>query len=113
MGEVQRARDTRLGRDVVIKVLLAALASDERRVRFEREARVLASLNHPNIATLHGVEDSPWGTVLVMELVDGDTLSDRIALAPGGLPLTEALTLAEQVAAALDAAHGHGIVHRD
>ena len=113
MGEVYRARDTRLGRDVVIKVLPSRLASDERRARFEREARVLASLNHPNIATLHGVEDSPWGTVLVMELVDGDTLSDRIALAPRGLPLTEALTIAEQVAAGLEAAHEHGIVHRD
>jgi eukaryotic-like serine/threonine-protein kinase len=117
MGEVYRARDTRLGRDVAVKALPAAVATDaDRRARFEREARVLASLNHPNIATLHGVEDSPAGTVLVMELVEGETLSDRISLGTrrqSGLPLRDALAIASQVAAALDAAHERGIVHRD
>src|SRR5687768_8599641 len=82
MGEVYRARDTRLGRDVAVKMLPDAVAFDaDRRTRFEREARVLAGLNHPNIATLYGVEDSHAGTALVMELVDGETLADRIALA--------------------------------
>ena len=81
MGEVYRARDTRLGRDVAVKVLPASFASDAaRRARFEREARVLASLNHPNIATLYGVEDAPTGPVLIMELVEGTTLADRLAL---------------------------------
>ena len=84
MGEVYRARDLRLPRDVALKVLPASLAFDaDRRTRFDREARMLASLNHPNIATLYGVEDSPAGTVLVMELVDGETLADRIALHDG------------------------------
>ena len=115
MGEVYRARDTRLGRDVAIKALPEAFALDaQRRARFAREAHVLASLNHPNIATLYGVEESPGGQVLVMELVEGDTLADRLALSPGGrLPVPDALTIARQVAAALEAAHEHGIIHRD
>jgi len=117
MGEVYRARDTRLGRDVALKVLPDAVAADpERRGRLEREARLLASLNHPNIATLFGIEESPAGCALVMELVDGDTLADRLALATGsgpGLPLEETLTIARQIAEALEAAHARGIVHRD
>jgi serine/threonine-protein kinase len=109
MGEVYRARDARLGRDVAVKVLPPSVAFDaERRVRFEREARVLAGLNHPNIATLFGVEDSPAGTALVMELVEGQTLADRIALESAGRPgarMREALVIGEQIAAALEAAH--------
>ena len=115
MGEVYRARDARLGRDVAIKILPAAYAVDaSRRARLEREARALASLNHPNVATLYGVEETAAGQVLVMELVEGDTLADRLALADrAGLPLREAVSIAQQVAAALEAAHEHGVVHRD
>ena len=113
MGEVYRARDTRLGREVAIKVLPPSFALDaERRARFEREARVLASLNHPNIATLYGVEESQAGQVLVMELVEGETLSDRLA-AGVHIRLAEVLAIVEQVAAALETAHDHGIIHRD
>jgi serine/threonine-protein kinase len=111
MGEVWRARDTRLGRDVALKVLPAAFAADPDRVaRFAHEARVLASINHPNIATIHGVEESGGVTALVMELVDGVTLADRTGRA---LPLAEALAIARQIADALDAAHERGIIHRD
>ena len=107
MGEVYRARDTRLGRDVAIKVLPGELARDpDRLARFEREARLLALLNHPNIATIYGLEESPEGTALAMELVDGATLKSP-------LPLAEALRLALQIADALEAAHKRGIVHRD
>ena len=117
MGEVYRARDTRLGREVAIKVLPASLALDtERRARLEREARVLGALNHPNVATLYGVEDSPEGTALVMEFVEGETLADRIALTgprQRHAHIREALTLSEQVAAALEAAHEQGVIHRD
>jgi serine/threonine-protein kinase len=118
MGEVYRARDTRLGREVAIKVLSGALAVNvhRRRARLEREARALASLNHPNVATLYGVEDTPSGQVLVMELVEGDALADRLALAgrgQAGLPMHEAVSIALQIAAALEAAHERGIVHRD
>jgi serine/threonine protein kinase len=116
MGEVYRARDARLGRDVAIKILPEAFADADRRARLGREARALASLNHPNVATLYGVEDTPTGQVLVMELVEGDTLADRLALAgrgPAGLPMREAVSIAQQVAAALEAAHERGIVHRD
>ena len=117
MGEVYRARDTRLGREVAVKVLPTSVAFDaERRARLEREARVLAALNHPNIATLYGVEDSPEGTALVMELVDGETLTDRIALegtTQRRVRVRQALAIAEQVAAALEAAHEHGVIHRD
>ena len=113
MGEVYRARDTRLGRDVALKVLPGDWATDaHRRARFDREARVLAALNHPNIATLYGVEDAPDGLVLVMELVEGTTLADRLALGDC-FPLAEALAIARQVATALEAAHAQGIIHRD
>src|SRR4051812_18820825 len=112
MGAVYRARDTRLGRDVAIKVLLAAVANDpERLARFQREAQVLASLNHPHIAAIYGIEDSGGTKALVLELVEGPTLADR--LAPGALPLEDALPIAAQIAAALEAAHEQGIVHRD
>jgi eukaryotic-like serine/threonine-protein kinase len=115
MGEVYRARDTKLGRDVAIKVLPVVLSSDPERVaRFEREARLLAALNHPHIATIHGVEVLPapgLGQALVLELLEGPTLADR--LAAGALPPAEALTIARQIAEALDAAHQKGIIHRD
>src|SRR5262245_27962300 len=112
MGEVYRARDTKLNRDVAIKVLLAAVANDPDRVtRFSREAQVLASLNHPHIAQIHGFEDSNGLRALVMELVEGPTLADRIAAGP--VPLTEALSIAKQIAEALETAHEHGIIHRD
>ena len=112
MGEVYLARDERLNRDVAIKVLLAAVANDpERLMRFSREARVLASLNHPNIAQIYGLEESGDVRALVMELVDGPTLADRIA--QGAIPLEDALTIANQIVDALEAAHGQGIVHRD
>jgi eukaryotic-like serine/threonine-protein kinase len=112
MGEVYRARDTRLGRDVAIKVLPALFLSDpERRARFEREARVLASLNHSHIAAIYGVEEAGATLALVLELVEGPTLADRIVRGP--LPLGQALSLAQQIAEALEAAHEKGIVHRD
>src|SRR6516164_1261804 len=112
MGEVYRARDSRLNRDVAIKVLPADVAADhDRLARFEREAQVLASLNHPNIAQIHGVDDSSGTPALVMELVDGPTLADRIAKGP--IPLDEALPIAKQIAEALEAAHEQGIIHRD
>ena len=113
MGEIYRARDGRLQRDVAIKILPPAFATDpERLARFEREAQLLGSLNHPNIATIHGVEQSADGLhALVLELVDGPTLADRIAQGP--LPLDEALPIARQIAEALEAAHEAGIVHRD
>ena len=115
MGEVYRARDLKLGREVAIKILPRVFTEDpDRLARFEREARVLASLNHPNIATIHGVEDSDGVKALVLELVPGETLADRIARARRkGLALAEALSLARQIADALDAAHEKGIVHRD
>ena len=110
MGEVYRARDTRLGRDVAIKVLPETLSHDaERLARFKREAHVLASLNHPHIAAIYGVEDAP--PALVLELVEGPTLADVIAKGP--IPLDEALPIARQTAEALEAAHEQGIVHRD
>lgn len=112
MGEVFRARDTRLGRDVAIKVLPERFTLDtRRRTRFEREARVLAALNHPNIAMLHAVEEIGGGQVIVLELVEGETLSERIARGP--IPVPEALAIARQIAAALEAAHERGIIHRD
>ena len=112
MGEVYRARDTTLGRDVAIKILPATFSSDpDRRARFDREARVLAALNHPHIAAIYGVEESGGIRGLVLELVEGDTLAERIAKGP--LPIREALTIAQQIADALDAAHEKGIVHRD
>jgi hypothetical protein len=117
MGEVYRAHDSRLGRDVALKTLPAGFAADAARVaRFEREARVLAALNHPGIATVHGLERQDGILALVMELVPGETLDERLRRAslPGrGLALPEALRLARQIATALDAAHEKGIVHRD
>ena len=112
MGEVYRARDSRLNRDVAIKVLPSEVAADhDRLARFEREAQVLVSLNHPNIAQIHGVDDSSGTPALVMELVEGPTLADRIAKGP--IPLDEALPIAKQIAEALEAAHEQGIIHRD
>jgi Tol biopolymer transport system component len=112
MGEVYRARDVKLGRDVAVKVLPESLAGDpERLARFEREAKVLAALNHPNIAHIHGFEDSTGVPALVMELVEGPTLADRIAR--GRIPIDDALTIARQIAEALKAAHEQGIIHRD
>jgi serine/threonine protein kinase len=111
MGEVYRAHDSKLGRDVAIKVLPLTSASDlERLARLEREARLLAALNHPNIAQIYGLEES-GGPALVMELVEGETLADRIARGP--IPLAEALLIARQIAEALAAAHEQGIIHRD
>jgi serine/threonine protein kinase len=112
MGEVYRARDTKLGREVAIKVLPGEMARNpERLQRFEREARVLASLNHPNIATLHGFETHGDVHFLVMELVEGETLADRIARDP--IPVDEALPLFARIAEGLEAAHESGIIHRD
>ena len=112
MGEVYRARDTKLGREVAIKVLPEAWAFDaDRAARFEREAQVLASLNHPHIATLYGTDQSDGRHFLVMELVEGETLAERLQRGP--LPVEDALTIAHQIAEALEAAHEKGIVHRD
>jgi len=113
MGEVYRARDSKLARDVAIKILPSAFTSDPQRVaRFEREARVLAALNHPNIAAIHGFEDAHGVRALVLELVEGETIADRLRRA-GSMPVSEALRIARQIADALDAAHERGIVHRD
>jgi serine/threonine protein kinase/Tol biopolymer transport system component len=112
MGEVYRARDTQLGREVAIKLLLDEVADDaDRLARFEREARTLASLNHPNIATLHGFDRDGSTRFLVMELVEGETLADRISR--GALPLDEALRVFLEIAIGLEAAHERGVVHRD
>jgi serine/threonine protein kinase len=112
MGEVYRARDMNLGRDVAIKVLPEEVAHDaDRLARFEREAKTLASLNHPNIAIIHGLEKADGTRALVMELVEGPTLADRIAQGP--IPTEEALPVARQIAEALEAAHEQGIIHRD
>ncbi|HZM94442.1 MAG TPA: protein kinase [Vicinamibacterales bacterium] len=112
MGEVYRAADTKLKRDVAVKVLPAGVATDlDRLERLQREARILASLNHPNIAHVYGIEDSAGLTALVMELVEGPTLADRIAQEP--MSVAEALLISKQIAAALEAAHEQGIIHRD
>jgi serine/threonine protein kinase/roadblock/LC7 domain-containing protein len=112
MGEVYRARDTKLGRDVAIKVLPDNFAQDaERMARFQREAKVLASLDHPNIASIFGLEDSGNTRALVMQLAEGPTLADRIAQGP--LPIDDALRIARQIADALEYAHEKGIIHRD
>ena len=112
MGEVYRARDTRLNRDVAIKILPPAFATDpDRLARFKREAQVLASLNHPNIAAIYGFEDSGGIHALVLELVEGPTLADRLARGP--LDVDEAIAIGRQIADAIEAAHGLGIVHRD
>ena len=127
MGEVYRARDAKLQRDVALKILPGAFATDpDRLARFRREAQVLASLNHPNIGHIYGLEDGPWVSptgseqvasapsgvqALVLELVEGPTLADRLTQGP--IALSDALPIAKQIAEALEAAHEHGIVHRD
>jgi serine/threonine protein kinase len=116
MGEVYRARDVKLDREVAIKVLPELFAHDpERRARFEREAKTLASLNHPNIASIHGVEESPesgqFVRALILELVEGPTLADRIAQGP--MAFDEVIPIARQLADALQAAHDLGVIHRD
>ena len=112
MGEVYRARDTKLDREVAIKILPELFVSDPERVaRFQREAKTLAALNHPNIAHIHGLEESGGARALVMELVEGEDLAQRIAR--GAIPIDEALSIAKQLADALEAAHEQGIIHRD
>jgi len=112
MGQVFRATDTKLKRHVAIKILPPSLAADhDRLARFQREAEVLASLNHPNIAAIYGLEENGGLTALVMELVEGDDLLQRIAR--GAIPIDEALPIAKQIADALEAAHEQGIIHRD
>jgi len=112
MGEVYSARDSRLHRQVAIKTLPPAFSADANRLaRFQREAQALAALSHPNIAAIYGLEESGGTTALVMELVDGQTLAERIAAGP--IPVAEALAIARQIGAALEAAHEKGIVHRD
>ncbi|HEV2245059.1 MAG TPA: serine/threonine-protein kinase, partial [Terriglobia bacterium] len=121
MGEVYRARDTKLQRDVALKILPQAMASDaDRMARFEREAQVLASLNHPNIAAIYGLEESNGIRALAMELVEGATLAEKIVgegsalpREPKGLPYQEALPIARQIAEALEYAHERGVIHRD
>ena len=112
MGEVYQATDSKLGRSVAIKLLPEAFTHDTERVaRFEREARVLASLNHPNIAAIYGLEESGERKFLVMELVEGETLAERIKRGP--IPVDESLAIAKQICEALEAAHEKGIIHRD
>ncbi len=112
MGEVYRARDTKLNRDVALKILPEAFATDpDRLARFSREAQTLAALNHPHIAQIHGLEESGSIRALVMELVEGENLAARIAR--GAVPFAEALPIARQIVDALDAAHEKGIIHRD
>jgi serine/threonine protein kinase len=111
MGEVYRASDRKLKRQVAIKILPASLAPDADRLeKFQREAEMLASLNHPNIAAIYGLEESDGLKAIVMELVEGPTLADRIAEGP--IPVDEALFIAKQIAEALETAHEQGIVHR-
>jgi len=112
MGEVYQAHDTKLGRDVAIKVLPAAFVNDpERLSHFQREARLLAQLNHPNIATIYGLEHSDGVHFLIMELVPGETLAQRVKAGP--VPVEEALKIAVQIAEALEAVHEKSIIHRD
>src|SRR5262249_54025897 len=112
MGEVYRARDTKVNRDVALKVLSDLVAADVDRLgRFAREAQLLAVLNHPNIAHIYGLEETGPQSALVMEFVEGPTLEDR--LAQGALAISEVLSIARQIADALEAAHEGGIVHRD
>ena len=123
MGEVYRAHDTQLGRDVAVKILPRVFQTDpERRARFDREARLLAALNHPHIGGIHGLETLDGTPALILELVEGDTLAERLArskphvasgLSRNALPLEETLQIARQIAEALEAAHDKGIVHRD
>src|SRR5262249_48472757 len=112
MGEVYRAKDTKLGRDVALKILPASFTNDLDRVaRFRREAQVLASLNHPHIGAIYGLDDASGTQFLVLELVDGESLDKRISR--GRIPVEEALGIAKQIAEALEAAHEKGIIHRD
>ena len=112
MGEVYRARDTRLGRDVAVKVLPAAFANDaDRLARFAREARLISQVNHPNICTLFDIVEGHNGPVLILELIEGETLQQRLLRGP--MPLRDALRCASGIAAALEAAHSKGIIHRD
>ena len=112
MGEVYRAHDSRLNREVAIKTLPPAFSADATRLaRFQREAQALAALSHPNIAAIYGLEESEGTTALVMELVKGPTLAERIAAGP--IPLADAIPIARQIGAAIEAAHEKGIVHRD
>jgi len=112
MGEVYRARDTKLGRDVAIKTLPPGVAGDaERLARFQREAQLLASLNHPHVAAIHGLEEADGQPFLVLELVEGEDLAQR--LERGRIPVDETLAIARQIAEALEEAHAKGIVHRD
>ena len=112
MGEVYRARDTKLDREVAIKVLPEEFAQDDERLaRFEREAKLLASLNHPNIASIYGLEESDGVKALVLELIEGPTLAERIA--EGAIPVDEAISIAKQIAEALEAGHEAGVIHRD
>ena len=112
MGQVWQATDTQLNRHVALKILPDAFADDpDRLARFEREAQVLASLNHPGIAAIYGIEEAEGTRALVLELVEGPTLADRIAKGP--IPLDEALPIAKQIAEALEAAHEAGVIHRD
>src|SRR5213595_3834331 len=112
MGEVFRARDTRLNRDLAIKVLPASVVEDPDRVaRFRREAQLVASLNHPNVAAIYGLEETNGTVALALELVDGEDLAQRLARGP--IPVEEAIAVARQIAEGLEAAHERGIVHRD
>ena len=112
MGQVWQATDTQLNRQVAQKILPDAFAADpDRLARFKREARILASLNHPNIAAIYGIEEAEGTRALVLELVEGPTLADRISKGP--IPLDEALPIAKQIAEALEAAHEQGVIHRD
>src|SRR5881296_3051325 len=112
MGEVYRARDTKLKRDVAIKIMPEAFSRDPHRLnRFQREAEVLASLNHPNIAAIYDLEEAEGTRFLVLELVEGETLAERIAR--GALPVAEGLNIAKKICEALEAAHEKGIIHRD
>ena len=112
MGDIYQATDSKLGRSVAVKFLPEAFARDaDRLLRFQREARVLASLNHPNIAAIYGLEDANDKKFLVMELVPGETLAERIKRGP--VPIDESLAIAKQTAEALEAAHEKGIIHRD
>ncbi len=112
MGEVYRARDLRLNRDVALKILPESFTHDpERLARFRREAQILAALNHPHIGAIYGLDDANGQQFLVLELIDGEMLADRIAKGP--LPVAEALAIAKQIAEALEVAHEKGIIHRD
>src|SRR5512144_748110 len=112
MGEVYRARDTRLQRDVAIKALPQEFAQDaERLARFQREARLLASLNHPNVAAIYGLEEVDGARYLVLEIVEGESLAQRLAAGP--LPVEETLAVCAQIAAGVSAAHDAGVIHRD